>query len=119
LGLLGTVPPGFAPERTVAGRAEGVACASGEPAVEETEPVRAATCREACREGEASGRAVTTFTPDSGAGATSLGTDVGLPSPTTRPGSLTAATAAAPKAVATTMIVRILLTPSPGIADAL
>jgi hypothetical protein len=53
------------------------------------------------------------------AAASFAGTDVGLPSPTTRPGSFTAATAAAAKATATTVIVRILLTPSPEIADAL
>jgi hypothetical protein len=62
---------------------------------------------------------VTTLRVDPGSLAANLGTDAGLPSPTTRPGSLTAATAAAPNATATTMIVRILLTLSPGIADAL
>jgi hypothetical protein len=79
----------------------------------------AATDREPVREGVGSGLAWTILTGDSGATAASLGTDVGEPSPTTRLGSLTAATAAAAKATATTMIVRILLTPSPVIADAL
>lgn len=74
---------------------------------------------EAARAGGASGWAWTTLRLESGATEASRGTDAGLPSPTTRPGNLTAATAAAVKATATTMIVRILLTPSPGIADAL
>jgi hypothetical protein len=39
--------------------------------------------------------------------------------PATKPGSLKAATAAPPNATTTTMIVRVLLTPSPADADAL
>lgn len=113
------LPPGLAPERVGAFvETRGTANASGEPAGA-CPAGRVPPCLEAFREGEASGRAVTTFTVGAGSPAASLGTEVGLPSPTTRPGSFTAATAAAAKATATTMIVRILLTLSPGIADAL
>jgi len=79
----------------------------------------AATGRERVREGVASGFAWTILSGDSGAPAASWGTGAGEPSPTTRLGSFIAATAAAPKAAATTITVRILLTPSPVIADAL
>jgi hypothetical protein len=113
-----TVPPGLAPERVGAAVETGTANASGE-AAGACPAEWAPRCREVFREGEASGRAVTTLSVGPGSPAASRGTDVGLPSPTTRPGSFTAATAAAPKATATTMIVRILLTLSPGIADAL
>jgi hypothetical protein len=71
------------------------------------------------REGAESGLAWTILIGGCGATAANRGTGVGDPSPATRLGSFTAARAAAPKATATTMIVRILLTPSPGIADAL
>jgi hypothetical protein len=94
--------------------------ASTRPAARESGVVEAAAPgREPVREGLANGSAWTTWSGDSGAPAASRGTGVGDPSPTTRLGSFTAAMAAAPKATATTMIVRILLTPSPGIADAL
>jgi hypothetical protein len=114
------VPPvGFAPGWWGEFTRTGVA--SARPAARESGVVEgAAPGREPeVREGVPSGFAWTIVSGDWGAAAASRGTGVGEPSPTTRLGSLTAARAAAPKATATTMIVRILLTPSPGIADAL
>jgi hypothetical protein len=108
------VAPGCAGEFTRTG------VASTRPAARESGVVAGvATDREPVREGAPSGFAWTIVTGDSGAPTASWGTGVGEPSPTTRLGSLIAATAAAPKAAATTIIVRILLTPSPVIADAL